>query len=327
MIFTVFDNVHRKTNVEMVFVGIPNRKSFVYVLFPLFYTNTDSFFLGHDTMLPAEMYNMVKHCANQKYGLMNQCFSAEKMMVLPGGYFSNFLLKVNGKMGGENSVLDPQSLAKLPFNPSATMLVGVEMAKPSSDGEGVRSSVVAAVASSNNTFTRFNATVRVQSRSNDEAVKELHLVISDLLGQYHTANNSFPKNMIIFRSGVSDGQFDPVLEAEVPQIKRAFTDVTSGGSIKIVYIAVQKRHQTRFALAQQDTSARKPTFNVPSGTVVDKGIVNPSRRCFFLNSHFSPLVITCLLIFAILYSLTFLFFLSRAPLDPPSTPFSETISS
>lgn len=242
-------------------------------------------------MLPAEMYDMVKHCCNQKYGLMNQCFSAEKMMQLPGGYFSNFLLKVNGKMGGENSVLDPQALVKLPFNPAVTMLVGVEMAKPSTDGEGVRSSIVAAVGSSNNTFTVYNAAIRVQSRSTDESVKELHLVIGDLLHQYHTANNSYPKNMIIFRSGISDGQFDTVLEAEFPQIKSACSEVAGGsGSIKVLYIVVQKRHQTRFALAQQDTTTRKPTYNVPSGTVVDKGIVNPTRRCFFLNSHFSPLV-------------------------------------
>ena len=38
----------------------------------------------------------------------------------PRGYFDNFLLKVNGKIGGQNAVLDPVLLKNLPFNMQRT---------------------------------------------------------------------------------------------------------------------------------------------------------------------------------------------------------------
>ena len=100
--------------------------------------------------------------------------------------------------------------------------------------------------------------------------------------------------MIVFRDGVSEGQFNKVVDIEIPLIKKAINTVI-GKAINITVIVVQKRHHTRFALAQQNTNGRKPTYNVPSGTVVDKGIVDPRFKMFYLNSHFSPLV--CLLVF------------------------------
>ena len=106
--------------------------------------------------------------------------------------------------------------------------------------------------------------------------------------------------------GVSEGQFSSVSEVEVPLIRRAFRDVVLS-PVRMILMIVQKRHNTRFALAEQNTQARKPTYNVPSGTVVDKGIVDPQLKCFYLNSHFSPLV--SLIARSCLYSFTNLTFI------------------
>jgi len=94
--------------------------------------------------------------------------------------------------------------------------------------------------------------------------------------------------------------------------------------MKITIIVAQQTHHTRFALAQVNASGRKPTWNVPSGTVVDNTIVEPLYKTFYLNSHFSPLV-SVLTLLMIIFSNQF------APLPPnrahlvrPSTSFFET---
>ena len=46
---------------------------------------------------------------------------------MPGGYFDNFLLKVNGKIGGRNAIIDPALLKTMPFNMARTMMIGVDV--------------------------------------------------------------------------------------------------------------------------------------------------------------------------------------------------------
>lgn len=174
------------------------------------------------------------------------------------------------------------------------MMVGIDVNHPG-ETEQVLSSVAAAVGSYDSMFSLYNTSIRVQRKERDEMVMHLDDMISELLEQYYVQNKkTFPDNLIVFRDGVSDGQFEKVVAIEIPLIRRAAKD-TARKNINLTFIIVQKRHHARFALAQQNTSARKPTYNVPSGTVVDRGIVDPHLKVFYLNSHFSPLV--CLLSF------------------------------
>lgn len=236
---------------------------------------------------------------------------------MPPGYFETFLLKVNGKLGGQNSALDPQALRSLPFNCSETMLVGVDVSHPG-ESERVLSSVAAAVGSYDATFAKYSASLRVQRKECDEMVKQLDGMMSELLQQYAKHNRkAFPRNVIVFRDGVSEGQFDKVLAIEVPLIREAFKALT-GQNVKLVLVVVQKRHHTRFARTQQNTDGRKPTYNVPSGTVVDRGIVEPYLKVFYLNSHFSPLVSDQFSNFSPSVQLTNVYLL-RAQVSRPST--------
>lgn len=205
------------------------------------------------------------------------------------GYFDTFLLKVNGKIEGLNSALDPNAFKCLPFNPAKTMIVGIDVSHPG-EADLVVSSVAVAVGSYDPLFSRYNSSIRVQRQEREEMVTRLGEMISELLEQYKTQNKgNYPESVILFRDGVSDGALDKVLEEEVPRIRTAFKDVGCRG-VKLTLIVVHKRHNVRFALTQQNMSARKPTYNVASGTVVDRGIVEPHLKVFYLNSHFSPLV-------------------------------------
>ena len=240
------------------------------------------------------MYAMVKHCCDQRYGIVTQCFKADNVSRPPNGYFDNLLLKVNGKAGGQNVSLEPKLLDGLPVNTRSTMVIGVDVNHPG-ETERVMSSVAAAVGSYDQAFALYNASIRVQAKQRDETIKQLDLMVGDLLRQYKDARRELPSTLVVFRDGVSEGQFARVVDVEIPLIRRACAEL-GAPNLPFVLIVVQKRHHTRFALAEQNTSGRKPTYNVPSGTVVDRDIVDPTLKSFYLNSHFSPLVSSLLLL-------------------------------
>lgn len=57
----------------------------------------------------------------------------------------------------------------------------------------------------------------------DESIKNLQKI--GALLKYREVNGTFPSYVLVYRDGVSDGQFDVVREMEIPQLKRAFLEV------------------------------------------------------------------------------------------------------
>lgn len=232
------------------------------------------------------IYNITKLICDQEYGIISQCMKAEYIINCPRGYFDNFLQKVNGKFGGLNSILNPSMLQKIPINFDETMVLGVDVNHPG-ETEKVVSSIAAAVASTDSKLTRYACSIRVQKKERDEMIRQLDDMLKELLEEYKKVNKKYPKNLIVFRDGVSEGQFEKLIKIEIPRVQQI---MNRNPNMKLTWIVVQKRHHTRFVLAEQNTSGRKPTYNVPSGTVVDQTIVEPNFNVFYLNSHFSPLV-------------------------------------
>ncbi|XP_017494498.1 PREDICTED: protein argonaute 2-like [Rhagoletis zephyria] len=91
-----------------------------------------------------------------------------------------------------------------------------------------------------------------------------------------------PDNIFVFCDGVSETQFEQVKEKEIPLIQAAIKKVSKSCNLSV--FVIQKIHHTRFMLTQ---SRRSHSYNVPSGTVVDRSIVEPFYDAFYLNSHFS----------------------------------------
>ena len=166
------------------------------------------------------------------------------------------------------------------------MVIGIDVNHPS-ETERVSSSVSAAVGSIDPMFSSYGASIRVQKKERDEIVKHIDVMLIELMEQFKKANRDYPRNLIIFRDGISEGQFEKVLKTEMPMVQAGLNKL--GLKVAITLIVVQKHHNTRFALTKANTGGRKPTFNVPSGTVVDNAIVEPLYKMFYLNSHFSPL--------------------------------------
>nr|AUI38422.1 argonaute 8 [Dermatophagoides farinae] len=233
----------------------------------------------------AGMYNMVKFCGDQKYGFATQCLNSMKAKQRGRGYLDNVLLKVNGKIGGQNSIIDASEWKKLPFDHAKTMVCGIDVNHPGQT-ERIESSIAAVVGSYDDLFTLYTASICSQTKRCDEEITCLEPMITELLDAYHQRNKFYPQTLAVFRDGVSDGQFQ-YAEKEIKQIRTAFRKKVPKG--KIIFIVVQKGHRTRFVLSKPSGPNDRPVYNVPSGTVVDHTIVDPSQHMFFLNSHFSQL--------------------------------------
>lgn len=68
-----------------------------------------------------------------------------------------------------------------------------------------------------------------------------------LLDHYRASGKSKPDRLIMYRDGVSEGQFNEVQRAEVTQILAACQELDADWyqRVKLTFIVVQKRHHTR----------------------------------------------------------------------------------
>nr|GEX14380.1 protein argonaute 2-like [Tanacetum cinerariifolium]GEX98295.1 protein argonaute 2-like [Tanacetum cinerariifolium] len=125
--------------------------------------------------------------------------------------------------------------------------------------------------------TRYAARVSPQSHRQDEIVN-FGSVCLDLINTYEKENGVKPNKIVVFRDGVSDGQFNMVLNKEMVDMKKAI--YTEQYRPWVTFVVAQKRHTTRLFL-----NNGRDVGNVPPGTVVDTTIVHPFEFDFYLCSH------------------------------------------
>ena len=91
-------------------------------------------------------------------------------------------------------------------------------------------------------------------------------------------------------SGVSEGQYQSVLEDEFSQILKACEKIQQKYKTprpKINLIIVGKRHHTRFYPTEEKSAdmISRVKGNPPNGTVVDRGVTMERGHDFFLQAH------------------------------------------
>ena len=212
--------------------------------------------------------------------------SAGNNSILKPTYLSNFVLKINSKLGGVNAKIAPpaQRLTSpgLLLMEVPTMVFGADVTHPSPGSDS--QSVAAVVGSTDATCTRYEAQLSAQS-GRQEIIEQLNEMTQKLLLAFYRKTTKKPERIVFFRDGVSEGQFQHCLAQELPQIKEACRAVSNddGYNPQVTFVIVQKRHMTRlFAADAKDTDA---SGNVRAGTVVDRTITHPSEYDFFLQSH------------------------------------------
>jgi eukaryotic translation initiation factor 2C len=108
------------------------------------------------------------------------------------------------------------------------------------------SSVADCIGSYDRDFSDYCASITVHKRSRDEIITRFDFMIEQLLNQFHKCNQILPKNIVVYRDGVSEGQFDQVLDHEYQLLVEICHNSEPNYKPLVTFIIVQKRHHIRF---------------------------------------------------------------------------------
>lgn len=243
------------------------------------------FILGIFYTKDTGIYNCVKQVCDVRCGIRNVNVLAEKIANSNDQYNANVGLKINLKLGGANQALQKTDLGLI--SEGKTMLVGIDVTHPSPGSTNSAPSVAGIVASVDANLAQWPAEIRVQG-ARQEMVADLETLLVSRLNHWRKKNkNSLPENIIVYRDGVSEGQYNKVIDEELPLLQAACrntypADQSKKGLPRLAIIIVGKRHNTRFyPTSEQDSNRDNP---IP-GTVVDRGVSEARDWDFFLQAH------------------------------------------
>ncbi|KAL5577664.1 hypothetical protein UlMin_019363 [Ulmus minor] len=227
-------------------------------------------------------YKHLKWISETKIGIVTQCCLSPLANKGNDQYLANLAMKINAKLGGSNVELDRLPIS---FGSSHVMFIGADVNHPASGSSNSTSPSIAATVATMNwpAANRYAARVRPQD-PRCERILNFGEMCLELLQSYVRVNKVRPEKIILFRDGVSESQFDMVLNEELFDLKRTFEKDNYTPTITLV--VAQKRHQTRLFPDRNDGG---PTGNVPPGTVVDTRVVHPFEFDFYLCSHYGSL--------------------------------------
>ncbi|XP_071932116.1 protein argonaute 4A-like [Coffea arabica] len=233
----------------------------------------------------SDVYGPWKRKNLSDVGIVTQCIAPTK---INDQYLTNVLLKINAKMGGINSLLNVEQSPSIPIvSKVPTIIIGMDVSHGSPGRADVPS--IAAVVSSRQwpLISRYRAVVRTQSPKTEMidslckkvSGKEDEGIFRELLLDFYTSSGQRkPDQIIIFRDGVSESQFNQVLNIELDQIIEACKLLDESWSPKFMVVVAQKNHHTKFFQANSPD-------NVPPGTVIDNGVCHPRSNDFYMCAH------------------------------------------
>ncbi|KAJ7764554.1 argonaute-like protein [Mycena maculata] len=235
------------------------------------------------------IYSGIKHLADSYLDVATVCVHSAKIRREKGQlqYFANVALKVNMKMGGINHKLDAASMTwlnekdKKSNDTKSTMLVGIDVTHPGPGSVKGTPSIAAVVASVDSDFAQFPASMKIQE-SKKEMVTDLKEMMTTRLQLFLATSKKLPQRILVYRDGVSEGQFPIVIAEEMPEIKAAFRRFPDYHP-QLTIVICGKRHHTRFYPTEAPNAA--PDGNPKAGTVVDRGVTAVYEFDFFLQAH------------------------------------------
>ncbi|KAK8118431.1 Protein argonaute [Apiospora kogelbergensis] len=199
------------------------------------------------------VYDTIKRNMDHRLKVVSQVLLAQHVKKANNGsYWGNVCQKVHAKAGGTTCVSTRQLVPNLlDVFKDNTMIIGLDV---SHGAPGTDQPSIAAM-----------------SVSLDE-----HCAFYGASCQ----TNESP----LFRDGVSEGQFQQVLDTELKAIKQIFKDLNSNSDVKVTVIIATKRHHIR-AFMEKKTSNKTEFANPSPGTLIEDVATHPKHWDFFLYSH------------------------------------------
>ncbi|KRZ00352.1 putative protein tag-76, partial [Trichinella zimbabwensis] len=273
---TFFEQAGKNDSVEMVLKRIADKCD----------KNSMRCNLVFVALFSPEQYAEVKFCGDITFGLITQCLLMRTIndVAVKKSYSTmlNIAMKINMKIGGINAKLLKDEVLDNYLYKNNTLVIGVDVVHPSAVETNLPS-IAAVVGNVDISATKFHASVKIQP-AQQELITGFVDQFLERLVEYFDLNGATPKHIIVFRDGVSQGQFMQVLEEELLALRRACKSFVSNYEPLITFIVVQKRHHVRFFCCDE-FAARGRGRNIPAGTVIDRVVTSPDEYDFFLCSH------------------------------------------
>lgn len=213
---------------------------------------------------------------------------------------SNICLKINLKMGTTtvNQALQTRSSSLT----ASTMILGIDVTHPGNASYIGAPSVAAVVGSVDGEFAQWPASIRanpvaekdVNEKQSMERVVDLKDMVLERLRCYLRRNNRVPERLLVYRDGLSEGQFDTCATQEYEAIQAARESLldevearagTRPAKPPILLLCAVKRHHTRLYPEAKDRDDWSDRGNPTPGTVVKERITKGLNQDFFLVSH------------------------------------------
>lgn len=244
------------------------------------------------------IYASVKTALDRDLGILNQCTLANKFARRKFGKFDSQMyalmsMKTCIKLGGANHVLSSADVGKLVINGLPTLLLGADVTHPTGNSNGT--SIAAVVGSVDGNFNSFPGSISVQEQQ-VETIAEMSKMCQERIMAYYKVQNKLPQAVLFYRDGVSNGQFDIILDVEVTAVKNSFSAISNKLNVKfnpkLTFVTILKSHNTRFFPLEKNAAgangklvAAAAQDNILPGSVVEKGVTSVSLYDFFLQSQ------------------------------------------
>ena len=146
--------------------------------------------------------------------------------------------------------------------------------------------------------------------TDSQRIENIYDMVKERINAFWKRNKRFPTSIIFYRDGISESQFLECKKFEIMEVRRAheaaFKERNQSGvaKLRLTFIVVGKRHNTRFYPADQHRPPSKRVYgqpppreglskspnitengNLKPGLLVDSVVTSVGYRNFFLQSH------------------------------------------
>ena len=215
----------------------------------------------------ATTYGRIKRSAECRYGVVSQCMQYAHVQKCAPQYISNVCMKVNAKLGGSTArAVGAKTGGATGIFTEPTVIIGADVSHGapgaqtpsmaamtmSMDKLGIR---YAAACETNGyrvemiTTDNINSMMKPLLQTWTQSVGESFEELPSRLAQrliICIGGGNFPKKILYFRDGVSEGQYQHVLQQEVADMKALIKTANPSINIPFVVLVGGKRHHVRF---------------------------------------------------------------------------------
>mmetsp|Transcript_12541 Transcript_12541/g.13511 ORF Transcript_12541/g.13511 Transcript_12541/m.13511 type:complete len:960 (+) Transcript_12541:104-2983(+) len=239
-------------------------------------------------------------------GLYNKCVLFDNISRGKLEQCDPLVLTLNGKMGGVSNVVAPSASARPDartpgilsryFDGYLTMFLGIDVSKPGPH-EKDPYSAVALVASmdpfhfAQHSCSLFQLNGRIEVLDNEKLTDAFKKLLQAFSTVNRLGTGKLPKRVVIWRDGVSEGEFTEVEQKEIRRLRNAYNLLGyQDDYVTFTLLTCQKRHKDRLYLIDQRDGANNPCPGVivpvsSPATSDAETMLSATYPEFLLNSH------------------------------------------